>query len=211
MAQQSKKNSSNKERFFDRYATGWDVEEVGNKEAIRALVKALGLKEGDTLIEPGCGTGAISELLLEEIGEGGKLYSLDISKGMLEQARAKSFPGNVSFHHADAARMPVPAECADAVVCFRVFPHIDDQSGALSEFNRVLKSRGHLIIAHLAGREQLNRYHAEVGGEVANDMIPDESEMRMLLDSHGFELVRLVDREKRYLLHARKKISLENP
>ena len=124
---------------------------------------------------------------------------------MLEQAEAKGLPGHVSFHYADAVKMPLPAGCADAVVCVRVFPHIDDQHSALGEFNRVLKRGGRLVIAHLAGREQLNRYHTEVGGEVAEDMIPDEAETQALLESHGFELVSLDDRTERYLLFARKK------
>ncbi len=205
MAQRFEKGTGNKGRFFDRYAPGWDAEETVNKEAIRALVKALGLKAGDTVVEPGCGTGVISEFILEQIGENGRLYGLDISKKMLEQAEAKGFPGRASFYHADAANMPLPADCADAVVCFRVFPHINDRHSALSEFNRVLKSGGRLVIVHLAGREKLNRYHAEVGGEVAEDMIPDEGEMRLLLESYGFELVALDDREERYLLCARKK------
>jgi len=205
MAQHFEKSTSNKGRFFDRYTTGWDSEEVGKKEAIRALVKALGLKAEDTVVEPGCGTGVISKFILEEIGENGRLYGLDISKRMLEQAEAKGLPSRALFYHADAANMPLPADCADAVVCFRVFPHIDNHHSALSEFNRVLKSGGRLIIAHLAGREQLNRYHAEVGGEVADDMIPDEDEMRTLLESYGFELVSLDDREERYLLCACKK------
>lgn len=205
MAQRSEKGTGKKQRFFDRYAPGWDAGESGKKEAFRALVKALGLKAGDTVVEPGCGTGVISKLILEEIGESGRLYCLDISKGMLEQAEARGLPSRVSFHHADAANMPLPDHCADTVACVRVFPHIDDQRGALSEFNRVLKSGGRIVIAHLAGREQLNRYHAEVGAEVAGDMIPDEGEMRMLLESYGFELVLLDDRKERYLLIARKK------
>jgi ubiquinone/menaquinone biosynthesis C-methylase UbiE len=205
MAQRFEKSTGNKQKIFDRCAPEWDAEEVGKKEAIRALVKALGLKAGDTVIEPGCGTGVISKFILEEIGENGRLYGLDISKRMLEQAEAKGLPSRALFYHADAANMPLPAGCADAVVCVRVFPHIDDQHSALSEFNRVLKNGGRLIIAHLAGREKLNRYHAEVGGEVAEDMIPDEDEMRTLLESYGFELISLEDREERYLLCARKK------
>ena len=206
MAHRSEKNGNHdKQKFFDRHASGWDSGEACRKEEIRALVKSLGLKPGDTVVEPGCGTGVISRFILEQIGESGRLYGLDISQEMLDQARAKGFAANASFHHADAAGMPLPDGCADAVVCFRVFPHLDDRQGALGEFSRVLKSSGRLVIAHISGREKLNCYHAELGGEVAEDMIPDEAEIRTLLESYGFELVSLDDRDERYLLLARKK------
>ena len=66
MAEHSK-NISGKQRFFDREAAHWDKSEGEVTEGIRALVKDLGLRSGDIVIEPGCGTGLISAILLEEL------------------------------------------------------------------------------------------------------------------------------------------------
>jgi len=192
--------SEEKRRFFDSHAAAWDNEHGDEAECLRVLVKKMGLKPTDTVIEPGCGTGLVSAVLLEYLGERGRLYGVDISGEMIEQAGAKALGPRASFHHADAAHLPFSGEFADAVVCFRVFPHYDDKPGVLAEFNRVLKTGGLLVIAHLAGREQLNEFHARAGGGVAGDMLPDESGMRRLLSAAGFDLISLEDREKRYLL-----------
>ena len=209
MDQHCEKSSHEKQQFFDRHAADWDKERGEKEEHLRALVKEMGLNPGDTVIEPGCGTGLFSAILLEYLGEGGKLYGVDISKQMLEQAEAKELGPRAFFYHADAARMPFSGSVADTVVCFRAFPHYDDRPGALAEFNRVLKAEGLLVIAHLAGREQLNEFHAGAGGEVATDMLPDESGMRRLLSAAGFDLISVEDREGRYLLRAGKSRQLD--
>ncbi len=204
MDQNLEKSLHEKQQFFDRHAADWDKERGEKEEHLRALVKDMGLNPSDTVIEPGCGTGLFSSVLLEYLGEKGKLYGVDISRQMLEQAEAKELWPRASFYHADAAHMPFSAAFADAVVCFRAFPHYDDRPGALAEFSRVLKAGGLLVIAHLAGREQLNEFHATAGGEVATDMLPDESGMRRLLSAAGFDLISVEDREGRYLLRAGK-------
>ena len=204
MDQHFEKSSHEKKQFFDRHAAGWDTEQGEKQEHLRTLVKDMGLNPSDTVIEPGCGTGLFSSVLLEYLGEKGKICGVDISKEMLEQAEAKELWPRASFYHTDAARMPFSEAFADAVVCFRAFPHYDDKPGALAEFNRVLKAGGLLVIAHLAGRDQLNEFHATAGGEVAKDMLPDESGMRRLLSAAGFDLISVEDREGRYLLRARK-------
>lgn len=197
-----KNNPREKRKFFDRHAAAWDSEHGGEKEHLRALVAEMGLKTGDTVVEPGCGTGQFSAVILDCLGSRVKLCGVDNSRQMVEQAEAKGLGPGTSFYHADVADMPFPGGFADAVVCFRAFPHYDDKPGALSEFSRVLKTGGLLVIAHLAGREQLNRFHAGAGGEVAGDMLPDEDGMRQLLAEAGFKLVSLVDRQDRYLLRA---------
>ncbi|HUU29303.1 MAG TPA: methyltransferase domain-containing protein [archaeon] len=198
--------SRGKQRFFDHHAAGWDKDNDDQTEHIRALVKEMGLRPGDTVIEPGCGTGIVSSMLLEDLGERGCLLGVDISRQMLEEAKAKSFGTRASFQHADAAHLPFAHGFADAVVCFRVFPHLDDIPGSLAEFNRVLKKDGFLVIAHPAGREKLNQFHTQAGGEVAKDMIPEEPQVRRLLREAGFEITSFVDRDDRYFIRAAKRV-----
>ncbi|MFH1070070.1 MAG: methyltransferase domain-containing protein [Candidatus Glassbacteria bacterium] len=199
MGRRPENSSGGKRKFFDRHAEGWEEGNCGDQAGYEELVRALGLAAGDTVVEPGCGTGLVSSLILNIIGPSGRLFATDISSHMLTQAEKKNLPANVSFHLADAACLPFPDECADSVVCFRVFPHIDNQVGALDEFRRVLKKDGRLVIAHSAGRARLNDYHARVGGEVADDMLPDRAELAGLLAAHGFDLQSLEDRSDRYL------------
>ena len=197
-------SAEEKRDFFDRQAAGWDQAEPAELEDICPLVEDLGLKPGTAVVEPGCGTGLVSALLLKQIGAGGILYAVDNSLEMLRQARAKMWPENVVFFQAYAEQLPLGAGSADVVVCFRAFPHFNDRSAALVQFSRVLRDNGLLIIAHPAGREKLNRFHAQAGGAVAEDTIPVEEEMHRMLAAHGFNVLDLVDRDDRYLLRAEK-------
>lgn len=190
--------------FFDRHADNWEKrhDRDAEREQIRVLVSEMGLMPGWTVVEPGCGTGQVSEELATVVGVEGLVLGLDISRNMLLRALEKALTGS-RFVQADASAVPVSSGSAQAVVLFRVFPHLDDSRAALAEIRRVLEPGGRLVIAHTAGRERLNRYHARAGEEVARDIIPEENEMRALLADAGFLVERIVDREDRFLVLAR--------
>ncbi|MEA1997258.1 MAG: methyltransferase domain-containing protein, partial [Gemmatimonadota bacterium] len=96
-----------KEHFFDRHAPGWDKEtEEDNQDEVRALIEETGISAGDTVVEPGCGTGLISRLILEKAGKKGRLCGVDISNKMLDEARAKGLGPRASFLHSEASSMP---------------------------------------------------------------------------------------------------------
>ena len=58
-------SAEEKRDFFDRQAAGWDQAEPAELEDICPLVEDLGLKPGTAVVEPGCGTGLVSALLLK--------------------------------------------------------------------------------------------------------------------------------------------------
>lgn len=55
----------------------------------RMTVNALNLSKGDTVVELGCGTGLNFPLILDVIGEDGKLIGVDLTDKMLDQARKR--------------------------------------------------------------------------------------------------------------------------
>jgi demethylmenaquinone methyltransferase/2-methoxy-6-polyprenyl-1,4-benzoquinol methylase len=55
----------------------------------RMAVDALALRPGDTVVEVGCGTGLNFSLLERAVGSEGKIIGIDISKAMLDRARAR--------------------------------------------------------------------------------------------------------------------------
>src|ERR687884_2265185 len=50
-------------------------------------VSRLELKRGSRVLEVGCGTGRNLALLLEAVGAEGKVYGVDLSEGMLTEAK----------------------------------------------------------------------------------------------------------------------------
>ncbi|MPZ67042.1 MAG: methyltransferase domain-containing protein [Pseudonocardiaceae bacterium] len=76
----------------------------GYHEQLRLSAKRMQLPRGGAglrLLDVGCGTGASTAALLAAAPEA-TIIGVDASAGMLEQARAKSWPSTVSFVHAPA-------------------------------------------------------------------------------------------------------------
>jgi len=197
----------NKKDFFNEMASTWDerfytpqlVEHIRNK-----LAPMFHLQKGAQILDVGGGTGGIVPFLLEVIGPKGKIWSIDFAEGMVEIGRKKfKDEKRVTFEVAAAESLPYEDQFFDQVVAFGVFPHLDDKAVALREMNRVLKIQQTLIIAHALSSEEIRNHHKNAT-PVSNDFLPEKSEMKKLLESTGFQMIRLIDETKCYLCEAAK-------
>lgn len=96
------------------------------------------------VLELACGTGEVTNVLLSL---GHDVTALDFSEAMLKVARAKhAGRKNLRFLLADAENPMEPDEAYDAVVCRHLVWTLTDPKRALSEWYRVLKPGGRLLI-----------------------------------------------------------------
>jgi ubiquinone/menaquinone biosynthesis C-methylase UbiE len=126
-----------------QYAHG--LRSAGEKEAWRRfLYQAVG-RPPQKVLDVGAGTGFISLLLAEA---GYQCKGLDISQGMLDQARlkAKTQGLTVEFGLGDAEALPEGDEIYDAVVNRHLLWTLPNPERAIAEWLRVLKPGGRLII-----------------------------------------------------------------
>ena len=72
---------------YDQAATAYGL--VGGGRYRRRAVEALRLAPGDTAVDLCCGTGANLPLLVEAVGPTGRVVGVDLSPGMLAQARQR--------------------------------------------------------------------------------------------------------------------------
>lgn len=124
----------------------------------RRLVVAHGVQPGDRVLDAGGGTGLTSILAAEKVGPSGKVVVLDMSEGMLAQAKAKAKQANLSdrmsFQTGDMLKLPFQDESFDAVIStYSLCPLYDPQQGAL-ELYRVVKPGGRLAAAHSGEPQQ---------------------------------------------------------
>jgi ubiquinone/menaquinone biosynthesis C-methylase UbiE len=136
------------------------------------------------------------------VGDEGRLVALDFSAEMLVQAQTKNFPPMVGLAQADVVAIPLPDNSVDLAICNSAFPHFSDKVKALKEIARVLKNNGRLVICHTMSRDMLNRLHQSIGGAVANDLLPDESQLRALIKQAGLKITHFEDGPERYLVIA---------
>src|SRR5262245_12788041 len=72
-----------------RWVAAPEFRERRNQESIALLVTRLALQGGESVLEIGCGTGAVTIPLAIAVGAGGRVVAVDISEPMLGLARQR--------------------------------------------------------------------------------------------------------------------------
>jgi len=193
------------QEYFDQLAPTWDKELTRERlKCLGNIVRELGIKPGYYVLDIGSGTGVLLPFLIAELGDEGKVVALDFSAEMLGQAQAKNFQPVVGFAQADVLAIPLADKSVDLAICNSAFPHFNNKVKALKEIARVLRNNGRLVICHAMSREILNRLHQSIGGIVAGDLLPDESQLRGLIKQAGLKITHFEDGPERYLVIAEK-------
>ncbi|HEY4453153.1 MAG TPA: methyltransferase domain-containing protein [Pseudonocardiaceae bacterium] len=106
----------------------------------------LNLPADGIAVDVGSGPGNITAALARAAGPDSLAIGVDISEAMLARAVAAEASANVGFVRADAQRLPLRTEIADAVVSMAALQLIPDPAAALREMVRVLGPGGRLAI-----------------------------------------------------------------
>jgi demethylmenaquinone methyltransferase/2-methoxy-6-polyprenyl-1,4-benzoquinol methylase len=120
------------------------------RDAIEGLLRP---EEGEAILEPGFGTGQALLALATGVGETGRVEGIDISHGMLDQARHRlehhGLAGRVHLQVGSATELPYDDGTFDAVfMSFTLELFADDQMPVvLAECARVLKPTGRICVA----------------------------------------------------------------
>jgi ubiquinone/menaquinone biosynthesis C-methylase UbiE len=197
------------QEYFDQLAPTWDNEfGLERLEGLGKIIKELGIRPGYCVLDIGSGTGVLLPFLIAETHGEGEIVALDFSAEMLSQAQAKNFPSIVRYVQADVLTIPLDNSSVDLAICNSAFPHFADKGKALKEIARVLKNSGRVVICHTINRDTLNHLHQSIGGVVANDLLPDEFELRRLMKQAELKITHLEDSPDRYLVIAKNSVDI---
>jgi len=112
---------------------------------------ALGdLEDGERVVDLGCGAGTDSLVAAQMVGQKGHVTSIDMTKEMLEKARAATAElglTNVDFIEGEIEQLPLENESVDVVISNGVIDLVPDKDAVFAEIFRVLRPGGRMQIA----------------------------------------------------------------
>jgi len=134
------------------------------RRLLEDLSNTLDIKEGESILDAGCGPGLVIEKIIEENkGKRISITGLDFSKRMIKYAHRRCKNLNVKLQ---VANLNENLEFSDSsfnkVVCSNTLYALENPRRVILEFHRVLKQDGAVIIANPkpnAGEKELIRQH----------------------------------------------------
>jgi len=133
---------------------------------------ALALRDGDHVLDLGCGAGDDVRAMWERVGPTGRSVGLDRSKTMVEAARGRAADGQIEFVVGDAEHLDFASESFDACRADRVLLHVSDPRQAVSEMARVLRPNGRVVA-----------FEPDTGGLLID--APDKEVTRRIINFRG--------------------------
>ena len=190
-------------------AFGYSTEELASipAEANMGLscgnpTATAGIREGEVVVDLGCGGGLDVFLASRKVGPTGKAIGIDMSEEMLALARRNAVKGNggqayenVEFYHSTIDKLPLPDNSVDCVISNCVINLAPDKGDVFREIYRVLKPGGRVAVSDIALKAELPPEMAEniaaYVGCVAGAI--EITKYRALLLESGFAAVEVVD------------------
>ncbi len=190
-----------RQAYFNQLADSWDkrfqTEELST--FLEQLISTFGLLPGQKILDVGTGTGILIPFLLKAVGPTGQISAIDYAERMVEICKLKfAHLPNVTFAVQQVEKLNFQLQTFDAVICFGLFPHLENKEEALRQINRVLKINGKLIIAHALSSTEIKAHHHNASSVVANDVFPSLAVMKKLLTQAGFGKIQIIDKPGQY-------------
>ncbi len=196
--------------YHDRLANNWErrYEKASFRARLVALAECLDGEDlsGTGWLDAGCGTGTLSRWLAER---GCAVLGVDAAPQMLNiaamLANSRGSHGQLRFQHVETiARLPLDSHSADGILCSSVLEYVPDPEACLTEFARVLRPGGILVVSVPSAHSVIRRAQItcnRVGQLVGKDWVAylsysknqySRSEFERMLMSRGFGLDRAV-------------------
>jgi ubiquinone/menaquinone biosynthesis C-methylase UbiE len=127
--------------YLDRFA-------AASQEMIDAGIELLRLRQGATVLDVGCGQGAVIPALAARVVPNGRVVGIDLSRDLVAEARRRFCGGGlpVEVRVGDAQALDFAAASFDAARADRVLLFVSDPRAAVLELARVTRPGGRVVV-----------------------------------------------------------------
>jgi ubiquinone/menaquinone biosynthesis C-methylase UbiE len=116
----------------------------------RIFLDEVGIREGDILLDFGCGEGHYTIPSAKLVGKRGRVYALDQDGGVLDElmkiAKLESLENVEPMKTSGELKLPMEDESVDVVLLYDVLHYMDERRKLIDEVYRVMKSGGLLSV-----------------------------------------------------------------
>ncbi len=113
-------------------------------EHLHRYAWAQRLVAGLDVLDAACGEGYGSSILA---GSASSVLGADLDQQSIDHARRRYRAPNLGYRQADCTALPLAENSFDAVVSFETLEHLEAQQALMTEFRRVLKPGGFLLLS----------------------------------------------------------------
>jgi trans-aconitate 2-methyltransferase len=156
----------------DWNAASYDQISAPQQEWGASVVARLALDGDETVLDAGCGTGRVTEMVLERLPRG-RVVAVDGSPAMAQAARGRLDPARTTVICSDLLELELP-DRLDAAVSTATFHWIHDHDALFARIRALLRP-GAQFVAQCGGHGNIERTRA-LGHELAHS-VPYASEI----------------------------------
>ena len=114
------------------------------------VLAEIGVKEGQVVLDFGCGSGTYTIPAAKLVGKNGTVYALDVSSKALdrveERAKQEGLRNILRINTTGEINIPLKDKNIDIVLLIDVLKDIDNRESLFNELYRVLKPSGNLTV-----------------------------------------------------------------
>lgn len=165
------------------------------------IVDRAALRNGDRILDVGCGTGIVSRYAFKALGESCHITGMDINEIVLKKAGEICPPNitHIEWKQGDVTDIPFSDNKFDVVLCQQGLQYFPDRPRSLNEMNRVLVNQGRAVFSvwrpieyfpfYSALHSTLEKYvSAEAASILASAFTGGESaQLKILFENAGFK------------------------
>jgi len=160
---------------YERFMGRW------SRRLAPLLVRFAGVRDGDTVLDVGSGTGALAAAVAR-VAPSSRIIGIDPAASYVALAQSQQGSMRINFEVGDSQAMRFPAAMFDRTLSLLVINFIPDPRQALGEMVRVTKSKGTVAAAvwdYGEGMEMLRAFWDEAAAVTPAIAAKDERHMRL--------------------------------